>query len=127
MQPCFYLLHTPKSLRSRVPDGKIYYVNLVSGCLNLALCAAAGWAQSAGTFTPAGNMTAPCSYHTATLLTNGKVLIAGGGPSEPASAEIYDPTYCAGLFEGSVVPPKYRSVGISLKCGGSAMLPDIWD
>ena len=49
-------------------------------------------AQSPGTFTPTGNMTTARSGHTATLLLNGKVLIAGGSREQPWSAELYDPS-----------------------------------
>jgi hypothetical protein len=54
---------------------------------------AAALAQSGGTFTPTGSTTIARSGHTATLLPNGKVLIAGGytGSVQLASAELYDP------------------------------------
>jgi hypothetical protein len=59
-------------------------------------------AQSAGTFTATGSMATPRAFHTATLLTNGMVLIAGGstdftGPV--ATAELYDPD--KGTFTGA--------------------------
>lgn len=46
-----------------------------------------------GTFTPTGSMNIARGYHTATLLPNGKVLIAGGkyDNDAQASAELYDP------------------------------------
>jgi WD40 repeat protein len=49
---------------------------------------------TAGTFTATGGMTTARGPITATLLSNGKVLIAGG--SGDTSAELYDPT--AGTF-----------------------------
>jgi WD40 repeat protein len=50
--------------------------------------------NTAGRILATGNMTAPRHSHTATLLPNGKVLIAGGMPRNGvflATAEIYDP------------------------------------
>ena len=48
-------------------------------------------AQAQGIFAPTGDMTTARSGHTATLLLNGKVLIAGGSREQPWSAELYDP------------------------------------
>ncbi len=99
---------------TRLHDGRV----LFAGGYN---CAAAGqdgmWASAelydptTGTFSPTGSMAAPRSQHTATLLADGRVLIAGGlsGPTAAtgeirlagyrtaavdaflATAEIYDP------------------------------------
>jgi hypothetical protein len=66
-------------------------------------------AQSTGTFTPTGNMNVPRFSHTATLLTNGKVLIAGG-ISAPgkflSSAELYDPATGAFTPTGDMTWPQ---------------------
>src|SRR5215471_11046954 len=72
-------------------------------------------AQSPGTFTPtAGNLITGRYYHTATLLPNGKVLIAGGvhaGVNLAVvpfsgmldSAELYDPSTGAFIQTGSMI------------------------
>jgi hypothetical protein len=44
-----------------------------------------------GLFAATGSMTVPRSFHTATLLNTGKVLIAGGGWNASAAADLYDP------------------------------------
>lgn len=53
-----------------------------------------------GSFASTGSMAVGRSYHTASLLADGRVLIFGGGPAGSPTAEIYDPK--AGTF--SAVP-----------------------
>src|SRR6185312_8706597 len=48
---------------------------------------------STGTWSPTGSMNTGREFHTATLLKNGKVLVAGGSnDGDLASAELYDPS-----------------------------------
>ena len=66
-------------------------------------------AQSPGTFTPTGSMATPRAFHTATLLTNGMVLIAGGstdftGPV--ATAELYDADKGTFIAAGNMTSPR---------------------
>lgn len=66
-------------------------------CVVVAIWAGSGTpatAQTGGTFAPAGNMIAVRSQHSATLLPDGRVLIAGGASDNASiltSSEIYDP------------------------------------
>jgi hypothetical protein len=68
-------------------------------------------AQLLGTFSPTGHLTTERQSHTATLLTTGKVLIAGGwatlsGVSVWANAELYDPLGRAFSATGRMTTPR---------------------
>ena len=88
-------------------------------------------AQSAGTFTVTGNMLTPRFGHTATLLPNGKVLIAGGfmacsfgfpGCLAAGGAEIYDPL--AGTFAATGTMISSRPVGGILLPNGRVLFAE---
>jgi hypothetical protein len=74
----------------------------------LMLLAASSYAQT-GTFTATGNMTTPRGVYSATLLADGKVLIAGGnytGSCCLASAELYDASAGAFTPTGNMITPR---------------------
>lgn len=76
-----------------------------------------------GAFTPTGNLTTARAYHTATLLADGRVLIAAGrgaGRSEDnlTSAELYDPS------TGSFTATGSMSIPSSHDTNTATLLPD---
>jgi hypothetical protein len=79
-----------------LPNGKVLIaggVFLYSTSVSVSASAEL-YDPATGTFRATGNMTTARAWHTATLLPNGKVLIAGGesNGASLSSAELYDPS-----------------------------------
>jgi hypothetical protein len=89
--------------------GRRGFSNRAVFSLLFAIASSRGIAQNAAQFARTGDMTAPRSQHTATLLQDGRVLITGGVAYERgyrgtvlASAEVYDPATGTFTVTGSM-------------------------
>jgi hypothetical protein len=74
----------------------------------------------AGSFSPTGSMSVPREGHTATLLNDGRVLIAGGsdnGQHTISTAEIYDPAIGTFSPAGSMTVPREAHTATLLLSG----------
>ncbi len=81
-----------------------------------------------GTFTPTGNMNVGHNFHTATLLDNGKVLIAGGITTSNAAiptAELYDPATGTFSLTGNMNSGRYLHTATLLQNGTVLMASGI--
>src|SRR5436305_14013275 len=79
-------------------------------------------AQAQGAFAPTGDMTAERQGHTATLLTTGRVLVAGGsailvGWPVWNSAELYDPVSGTFALSGTMTTPRADHTATLLRDG----------
>ena len=93
-------------------------------------------ARAAAAFIQTGSMTVARTAHTATLLLDGRVLIAGGGV---ASAELYDPTSQTFTATGSMTlaqdtrsatllaNSKLPNYGKVLMAGGGDLIAELYD
>lgn len=78
---------------------------------------------SSGTWSSAGSMSVPRWDHTATLLTDGRILLAGGNSASgyaeghTASAEIFDPSVEGFTSTGSMSVPRMNHTAVVLSDG----------
>ena len=110
-------------------NGKVLVVGGSSaGTLGKALASSELYDPASGTWTATGNMTAGRTGHTATLLADGKVLVAGGHNDTGlvALAELYDPASGTWTATGPMKEPRNGHTatllpsGKVLVAGGSA-------
>ena len=104
-----------------LPNGKV----LVTGGSNeagygTALSSAELYDPATGTWTAAASMAAGRAWHTATLLGNGKVLVAGTtglDVAQSASTELYDPASNTWASAGSMTSPRGWHTAVVLPNG----------
>ena len=99
-------------------DGRVL---LAGGVNNIGfrseLSSAELYDPTSGTFSATGSMKTPREGHTATLLRDGRVFVAGGsdnGIHTLDSADIYDPTTGAWTSAGHMTVPRVAHVAVLL-------------
>lgn len=94
---------------------------LVVSIVTMGLVASTSIAASAsGTFQKTGSMNVARISHTATLLSNGEVLVAGGGTSSLgylASAELYDSSSSSWTLTGTMTTARQGHQAVLLRSG----------
>ena len=109
-----------KATATLLPDGRVLVVGgccLTTGNRELATSSAELWDPSTGLFTPAGVLKQGRFGHTATLLSDGRVLVIGGLASNDPflpnlavlAAEIWDPASMAFSPAGALGEARYMA------------------
>jgi len=87
-----------------LPDGRVLVTGGADNCCEGGeLASAELYDPSRGSWTATAGMAEARLFHTATLLLDGRVLVAGSGPYLLASAELYDPGSGSWTATGSMV------------------------
>lgn len=108
-----------------LPNGTLLVVGGVGAANDTTdLASAEIFNPATGTWTPTGSMSTPRYSHTATLLSNGTVLVAGGdddslsnGGPAVASAEIFNPATGTWALTGSMSTARYDHTATLLQNG----------
>ena len=117
-----------------LPNGKVLVAGGEEDLSNgnaVELASAELYDPDTGTWTRTGSMAATRFGHTATLLANGKVLVAGGAGMAPgaticsdplASAELYDPASGIWTATGTMTIPRVDQTAVLLPDGRALVL-----
>ncbi|HJR80489.1 MAG TPA: kelch repeat-containing protein [Anaerolineales bacterium] len=104
-----------------LPDGKVLIAGgfREEGTSEIAIASAEIFDPATNSFTPTSDMNEPRNGHTATLLPNGKVLLAGGWNQQgrTATAELYDPQTGTFKYTGSLMSPRQGLTATLLENG----------
>jgi N-acetylneuraminic acid mutarotase len=99
-------------------DGRVLVTggSMRVGSVTTSLSSAEVYDPAAGTWTPTGGLGTARANHTATLLTDGRVLVTGGG-DDIASAEIYNPSTGNWSGAGNMAQARFGHASVRLPDG----------
>ena len=104
-----------------LPDGKVLIAGgfREEGTSEIAIASAEIFDPATHTFTPISDMNEPRNGHTATLLPNGKALLAGGWNQQgrTETAELFDPQTGTFEYTGSLMRPRQGLTATLLENG----------